>query len=748
MDNVNKSLRNLTTILEEEEIRKPVKFNEFLDILSKDPQLVLRSIFQRFPDMISHYVVEPVNPKDKEDYSRYDYSALFETDTDEPFFADQFLTKKLMQLTHTLKQGGQQNKLYLIGGPPGSGKSTFLNVLMAKFEEYSKTDAGMAYETLWRLDVKKIRESFGDNEIIISPNPNDPDQKQMIENRQRLGEFLDVPCPNHDHPILQVPKQYREQFLREIIPDPEFLDNLMKLKEYDWVLKDDPCTICSSVYQALSDRLDSIDDVFGMITARRYNYNRRVGNGVNILNASDVLPRDNVIYNKALQMLIDQLFRDGNLIEYVYSRYAPTNNGILALMDVKGNNVDRFKGLHGIVSDNINKVEGKIEENIRTFFLATVNPEDEDHFRNSDSFKDRIVEIGIPYIVDYTKEIRVLKDKFGEDIDKRFLPHVLENFAKIVVSTRMGGQSSAITNWIDCPQQYQGHCDEDLVLLQMEVYAGRLPSWLDESDKLCFTDDVKKLILEEAKEEGMFLGVSERHSIELFQKFLMKYGKRNGFTTMKQVSEFFGEYDDPKKLLKLKFIEDLTGVYDFGVMEEIKECMYHYNEDQIARDVKDYLFALNFDMDSRAVCPYTGDNVIVTEEYLSGIEKRIFGAAAKPDNSAARRRNLQTRFAAETLSREMLKEKKDISDTELFQMLYKHYINSAKANVLEPFKDNENFMFAVKAYGTPGFNTYEERMRKDITLLIENLQNKFKYTEEGAKQLCEYAVENGLFNEY
>jgi hypothetical protein len=46
--------------------------------------------------------------------------------------------------------------------------------------------------------------------------------------------------------------------------------------------------------------------------------------------------------------------------------------------------------------------------------------------------------------------------------------------------------------------------------------------------------------------------------------------------------------------------------------------------------------------------------------------------------------------------------------------------------------------------GVGGVEQPEEGLQKDITMLIENLKKKFKYTEDGAKQLCTYAIENGL----
>ena len=48
---------------------------------------------------------------------------------------------------------------------------------------------------------------------------------------------------------------------------------------------------------------------------------------------------------------------------------AKTNNGIYSIMDIKSHNKDRLMNLHGVISDNIHKVE-YIEERINSLFFA------------------------------------------------------------------------------------------------------------------------------------------------------------------------------------------------------------------------------------------------------------------------------------------------------------------------------------------------------------------------------------------
>ena len=99
-----------------------------------------------------------------------------------------------------------------------------------------------------------------------------------------LDDFIEVPCPSHDNPILMIPKHHRREFLDDLFKNNEYKWKLATEKEYDWVFRDSPCTICSSLYEALLDRLQSSQKVFDMLYARPYRFNRRLGEGISVFN--------------------------------------------------------------------------------------------------------------------------------------------------------------------------------------------------------------------------------------------------------------------------------------------------------------------------------------------------------------------------------------------------------------------------------------------------------------------------------
>ena len=185
-------------------------------------------------------------------------------------------------------------------------------------------------------------------------------------------DFIEVPCPSHDHPILVIPKEHRRHFLDDLFKTGEARAAYRKTIRMG--LRQPACTICSCLYQALLNRLKSPQRSSPCSTpalpvqppARRGDQrlqSRRPAAQGNGAGQPDPAER------------INSLLRDSNEVNYIFSRFAKINNGIYALMDVKGHNAERLMGLHNIISEGTHKVED-IEENVTSLFLALMNPED------------------------------------------------------------------------------------------------------------------------------------------------------------------------------------------------------------------------------------------------------------------------------------------------------------------------------------------------------------------------------------
>ncbi len=751
------SIIKIANTIRDKERRLPIPFNDFLYLASIKPKCVFRDIFQLFHDMIHHYI-----PPGKDEYDvtsdsvgflDYNTDKLFVEGCDNPFFADRLFANRLMELSDSFNKGASVNNIILFEGPPGSGKSTFLNNLLYKLEEYAKTEEGTTYKVYWRLDIKKL----GGFRKFESKQPEAAEFAMRLSNGEGMAympktpgyaypeKYLEFSSPTHDHPILMIPKHYRQQFLDELISDEKFKEKLFTEKQYEWVLKDNPSNISYSIFKALLDETGDPMDVYSMIMARKNFFSRQLGEGISVFNPGDSMI-NRPIENPMLQHLISLLFKNDD-VNFVFSYLAKTNNGVLALMDIKEYNVERLRSFHSLISDGVHKV-GLAEEHIKTLFLGLANPGDTKVFDDIPSFNDRIINVDIPYILDYNTEVSIYRNKFGDKIDQMFLPDVLTNFAKIIISTRMEPSAPEMAEWIKAPERYKKYIDKDLLLLKMDIYTGKIPSWLNEEDVKRFDRKVRKKILIASKREGK-RGISGRQALIIFNDLISQYSEDKKMITMDMVIEFIGKLVQKQKAeIPEEFMESLERLYEYNILQEVKESIYHYNEDQIARDILNYIFAINFDIGETRKNPDTGDVLEVTEDYFKNFEALFLGATSDSGQRRNFRTDIHNTYVTETLTREIRIEGKKLINTSLFKSIFERYQRSLKENALSPYLDNDNFRMAIIDYKTKQFNTYDYRTKRDVELLIGNLTRKFRYNVEGAKQVSLYVFDKKIYNKF
>ena len=218
---------------------------------------------------------------------------------------------------------------------------------------------------------------------------------------------------------------------------------------------------------------------------------------------------------------------------------------------------------------------------------------------------------------------------------------------------------------------------------------------------------------------------------------------------MSDLCKFFTKISKSvKDLIPTGFLDSLLRMYDYTILQEVKESLYYYNEEQISREIQNYLFAINFEIGSVETCTYTGEKLVITEEFLKGIEGRLLGTKANDDQLKAFRSISQKEYTTKTLTQEIMVEELPITATSIFQSMHDRYVYNLKEKVLDPFLENENFRRAIKDYDEEDFKTYDKRIRDDVSYLINNLCEKYHYTQRGAKEVCMYAIDSDLAKKF
>ena len=343
--------------------------------------------------------------------------------------------------------------------------------------------------------------------------------------------------------------------------------------------------------------------------------------------------------------------------------------------------------------------------------------------------------------------MEIYRHIFGRRIDKKFLPRVLENFARVIVSTRVDEHSPVLREWIKEPEKYQLYCDEKLQLLKMDLYTGYIPRWLSEEDRKAFTAKKRRTLLEHSKKEGK-KGFSGRDSIKTFGEFYSKYAKDDTPVNMSMLVSFFTKTPEDSPNISQNFLDSLVKMYDYLVLQEVKESLYYYNEEQIARDIQNYVFALNFEPGAVEKSVYTGEKIEITEDFLRIIENRLLGAAPTEQARADFRKDVLKEYTSHALAQEIMLDGLSMPQTKLFSSLKDRYVHNLKQKVLDPFLSNENFRRGLTDFGKEEFKSYDTRIKEDITFLINNLVSRFHYTQQGAQSVCLYVIDRDLAKKF
>lgn len=732
--NLDELVRNLSL----EQPNEPLPFKEYLSIVQKRPEKVLRNIYTLFSDMVLSQAKEqkeqfPDDPRSIH-YVRWDIDSIFVTDSDRPFYMDTPLANRLVDFSKSLRQGATQNKFNVRIGEPGSGKTRFFYNLLKSLEDYANTEEESLWEVVWRLEADRIKK--GD----VKP------QLMLPGFDESHSDYVDVPCPSHDDPLLLIPRENRKKFLVKLLGSQD-THNLIKEKSFEWLLTQEPCAICDSMYRTLLERSKSPEDVFSMLYARRYLFDRKTGCGISVYNAPDQYEKQRIIQNEGLQRTLDGLFGDSTRVQYKHSRLADTNRGVYVLMDTKGENVRRFTDLHGVISDGVHKV-GNVEETIDSLFFGVANPGDWKALlekigeEQKESFEDRTSRDFINYVLDYPRELEMYRDHYGKRINKKFLPHVMEAWGKIIVASRMG-KSEHMEEWIQNNSKYAKMCDDDFKLLRMELYRDYIPEWLKEDDFLKFDKSKRKKIIGESQQEGKE-GITGRKSLSLFGAFITTYpkDKERSYLTIQDVVQFFQEDKSAPDFQNSgkSFLDSLVGNYEFEILQEVKECLFRYDEEAINRNLMNYMESFSYSLGMDVYCKETGDEFQLNAEFIRRIGSALHGTK---DSGLIKKRRDQEKS---TYSRETLPQLKSgvpLQQTTQFGNLHASYVHHLKKNVLDKYEDNENFRTAVKAYGTSRFAGLEDEVRQDVEFLYGNMEKR-GYSQDGTKHVVDYVLSNNL----
>src|SRR3989339_78221 len=217
---------------------------KYFEFVRENPKKYLRCIKQIVSDGIVSAVKKEVdNDPESINFNQIDCSKIFDTFMPDTLFANRFIQK-----IEGMKIGATQNKIYIFRGPPGCGKSTFMDDLLKFITEYTNSPEGKTYEIVWRIPKK---------------------EKDVCAGDDNGKDYSEIHCPSHDHPIMIIPIEHRAEFLDGLLENNEDKHEIANNKEYEWIFSYKPCAICESFFHELSKKFGSVEEVFKRIKKKK-----------------------------------------------------------------------------------------------------------------------------------------------------------------------------------------------------------------------------------------------------------------------------------------------------------------------------------------------------------------------------------------------------------------------------------------------------------------------------------------------
>jgi serine protein kinase len=550
------------------------KFEEYLEIVKKNPR-VARTAFQRVYDMIlSHGVEEYIDNKKKITHYKF-FDDPFSNGADAIYGLDIHAMKLVNIFKSAAMRYGTEKRVLLLHGPVGSAKSTIVRLLKKGLEEYSRTDDGALYSFSW-INMKDIH------------NDGQP-----------------IPCPMNEEPLHLVPLEIRRLLLKDInknLPEGE-----------DLVIEGDLCPPCRQNYRELLKKYEGDwTKLIEHVMVRRVILSEKDRIGIGTFQPKDEKNQDSteltgdINYRRIAEYGTDSDPRAFNFD----GEFNIANRGLIEFIEVLKLEVAFLYDLLGASQEHKIKPKKFAQTDIDEVIIGHTNEPEYRKLQNNEfmeALRDRTVKIDIPYVTKVSEEVKIYeKDYNSKKIrGKHIAPHTLDMAAMWAVLTRL-----------EEPKKAQ------LTLLQkLKLYDGKsLPG---------FTEDNIKEMRKEAKREGME-GISPRYIQDKISNALVSdkgEGCLNPFMVLNELESGLQHHslitsDEQRKHYK-ELLAVVKAEYEDVVKNEVQRAI-SADEEALKRLCANYIDNIKaYTQKEKVRNKYTGQAEEPDERLMRSIEEKI-----------------------------------------------------------------------------------------------------------------------------
>ena len=396
---------------------------------------------------------------------------------------------------------GRADKMLLLHGPNGSGKTTIVDCLVRGQEYYSRTDEGVLLKFNWVFAEKEGRLDRIGFEKELESLSDATDTYAFLDPKDTAAK---IHCELRDPPIFLIPKDRRRKIIEEAIakcPEekrPRF--------PYTYFLEGDLCQKCRKIHDALLVAYQGDwRKVLRHVQVERFYVSRRYRTG-----AVSIEPQGNVDAGvRAVQSehswSIPPILKNLSLYE-PYGDIVDANHGLLEYSDFLKRPIEVSKYLLTTCERGTINVANCVVY-LDLVIVGTTNEKQLSFFKRSSdfsSFKARMELIPVPYLLRVSRELALYQRHVTSFSRERHVtPHSSRVAALWAVLTRLRKPD---------PKDFQGPLStavQKLTPVEKAYFydTGDVPARLTEDEKKALKAGILRVRQEFEEAEGEFEGV-------------------------------------------------------------------------------------------------------------------------------------------------------------------------------------------------------------------------------------------------
>jgi serine protein kinase len=396
-------------------LHEELGFEEYLNRCYSNPKLA-RNSHQRIYDMITSFGTEEIDKYRKKIVT---YKFFENHEEIKVFGIEDQLESLVAHFKGAAGHYGPEKRILLLCGPVGSAKSTICRLIKRNMEDYSKTENGAWYSYKW-VNLPTGQNGFYTSDTCECPMNEDPIKLLPLTVRKQVLEELNKIHTDNTDPA-QRTTLYSLNVEGEINPKCKFFfDKLLKMYNGDWV-------------KVVNNHI--------VVVRKQYSEADRVG--IASFQPKDEKNQDSTELTGDINFALLPTFgSDSDPRTFNFDgEFCVANRGVIEFIEMLKLETAFLYDLLGASQEKSIKPKKFSQISIDEAIIGHTNIPEYEKLKNNqymEALKDRTVRIEIPYLLEWSKELKVLEQDYNSNkIKQHIAPHTLQIAALFSVLTRL-----------------------------------------------------------------------------------------------------------------------------------------------------------------------------------------------------------------------------------------------------------------------------------------------------------------------